>query len=80
MKLVPPQSRWRQFDPYALRVPVALGLVAALLLGQGQLDAELAGSRPHLGPRVPAMPLTLDAWLKPPAYTGRPPLLADQSP
>jgi uncharacterized protein (TIGR02302 family) len=74
VKLVPPQSRWRTFDPYALRVPVALGLVAALVLGQGSLRQNLAEAL-RITPIIPAVPLNLDAWLKPPAYTGRPPLL-----
>ena len=74
IKLVPPQSRWRQFDPYALRVPVALGLVAALILGQGSLTQNLREAA-RFTPAIPAIPLALDAWLKPPAYTGRPPLL-----
>jgi uncharacterized protein (TIGR02302 family) len=74
VKLAPPQSRWRQFDPYALRVPVALGLVAALFLGQGSLTQNLREAV-RITPAVPAIPLSMDAWLKPPAYTGRPPVL-----
>ncbi len=74
VKLVPPQSHWRNFDPYALRVPVALGLVAAVLLGQGTLTQNLREAV-RIAPVVPAVPLNMDAWLKPPAYTGRPPLL-----
>jgi uncharacterized protein (TIGR02302 family) len=72
--LVPPQSRWRQFDPYALRVPVALAVVATLILGQGSLTQNLREAT-RFTPAIPAVPLALDAWLKPPAYTGRPPLL-----
>jgi uncharacterized protein (TIGR02302 family) len=74
VNLVPPQSRWRQFDPFALRVPVALGLVAALILGQGSLTQNLREAA-RITPVIPAVPLALDAWLKPPAYTSRPPLL-----
>ena len=74
VKLAPPQSRWRQFDPYALRVPVALGLVAALFLGQGSFTQNLREAV-RITPAVPAIPLNLDAWLKPPTYTGRPPVL-----
>jgi uncharacterized protein (TIGR02302 family) len=74
VKLVPPQSRWRQFDPYALRVPVALALVSTLILGQGSLMQNLRDAA-RTTPAVPAIPLALDAWLKPPAYTGRPPVL-----
>ncbi len=74
VKVVPPQSRWRQFDPYALRVPVALALVATLILGQGSFTQNIREAV-RMTPPVPAIPLGLDAWLKPPAYTGRPPLL-----
>jgi uncharacterized protein (TIGR02302 family) len=74
IKLVPPQSRWRQFDPFALRVPVALGLVAALILGQGGVLQNLRQAA-RVVPVAPVVALTIDAWLKPPAYTGRPPLL-----
>jgi uncharacterized protein (TIGR02302 family) len=78
IKLVPPQSRWRLFDPYALRVPVILGLVAALALGQGTFKQNFSEAL-RLSPALPAMPLNVDAWLKPPAYTGRPPLLLTSS-
>jgi uncharacterized protein (TIGR02302 family) len=74
IKTVPPQSRWRMFDPVALRVPVALGLVAAVLLGAGGFTQNLREATRITVP-PPAIPLTLDAWLRPPAYTGRPPLL-----
>jgi uncharacterized protein (TIGR02302 family) len=74
VKVLPPQSRWRQFDPYALRVPVALGLVAALILGQGRFSDNIQNAT-RVSVPVPVVPLALDAWLKPPAYTGRPPVL-----
>ncbi len=74
IQVAPPQSRWRQFDPYALRVPVALGLVAALILGQGSFTQNLREAV-RITPAVPAIPLSIDAWLKPPAYTARPPVL-----
>ena len=69
-----PTSRWRDIDPRALRVPAALALVIALILGpgdlRGNLTDSLALSAPAAGPQ-----LALDAWLKPPAYTGKPPML-----
>jgi uncharacterized protein (TIGR02302 family) len=74
VRLAPPQSRWRMFDPMALRVPVALGLVAAVLLGSGGFTQNLREATRITTP-PPVVPLTMDAWLKPPAYTGRPPLL-----
>ncbi|MCA3561725.1 MAG: TIGR02302 family protein [Aestuariivirga sp.] len=69
-----PRSRWRDIDPRALRLPVALALAAAILLGPGDIRGSLYGSFTFAPPG--AQPeLALDAWLKPPAYTGKPPLL-----
>jgi uncharacterized protein (TIGR02302 family) len=74
VKLSPPASAWRLLDPMALRVPVALAAFAALLLGQGDL---LTNARNALSftPSTAAASLVLDAWLKPPAYTGKQPIL-----
>ena len=69
-----PQSSWRDLDPRALRVPAALALVAALFLGQGEPGNNLAGSFAFTPPAA-AIPVVIDAWLKPPAYTGKPPML-----
>ncbi len=70
----PPKSHWRNFDPRALRVPVALGVVAALVLGPGNITGNLRDAAAMQGP-VPPKPVTIDAWLKSPAYTGKAPLL-----
>ena len=69
-----PQSRWRDIDPRALRLPAALALVAALLLGAGDTRTNLTDSL-SFAPPPPANQMALDAWLKPPAYTAKPPLL-----
>ncbi|MDE2444986.1 MAG: TIGR02302 family protein [Alphaproteobacteria bacterium] len=74
VKIAPPVSLWRKFDPLALRVPVALLAFAALLLGHGDLisntrnalNFETGAAKPNL---------VLDAWLKPPSYTGKQPIL-----
>lgn len=70
----PPKSNWRKFDPAACRVPVALGAVTALLLGPGDFLANVQNGM-ALSPARTIQPLTVDAWLKPPAYTGKAPLL-----
>ena len=74
LKAGAPQSRWRDIDPRALRLPAALALFAAIALGPGDTRSNLADSLALSAPS-PAAPLTLDAWLKPPTYTGRPPVL-----
>lgn len=74
VKIDLPKSHWRKFDPVALRVPVALGAVAALLLGPGDLIANLQNAATLSTPAI-IRPLAIDAWLKPPPYTGKAPLL-----
>ncbi len=70
----PPRSGWRIFDPTALRVPVALGALASLLLGPGDLRSNLSEAAVLQQP-APPVAIAIDAWLKPPAYTGKPPIL-----
>jgi uncharacterized protein (TIGR02302 family) len=70
----PPRSSWRDLDPNALRVPALLLLAASLFLGAGSIQGNLADTI-RLTPQVAAIPVTVDAWLKPPAYTGKPPLM-----
>lgn len=74
LKAGAPQSTWRDLDPRALRMPVGLALVAAIFLGPGDTRTNLADSF-NFVPQAEATPLVMDAWLKPPAYTGKPPVL-----
>ncbi len=74
IRIAPPRSAWARFDSRALRVPVLLLAGSALLLGPGSLSSNLREAA-QLTPAVAPVPLTLDAWLKPPGYTGKPPLL-----
>ncbi len=74
VKLSPPKSAWRLFDPTALRVPVGLAALAAFLLGSGDLISNTRNAL-NFTPTIAALPPTLDAWLKPPAYTGKQPIL-----
>ena len=74
VKLAPPKSAWRLFDPTALRVPVALAAFASLLLGSGDLISNTRNAL-NFAPPVIAVPPSLDAWLKPPSYTGKQPIL-----
>ncbi|WP_348641804.1 DUF4175 domain-containing protein [Aestuariivirga litoralis] len=69
-----PASTWRKFDPLALRLPVIMAVVAAFFLGTGDLWSNLTNAASLSAP-VPPKPVLFDAWLKPPAYTGKPPLL-----
>lgn len=74
LKAGTPTSAWRDIDPRAFRLPVALALIAALLLGPGDTRSNLADSLSFAAPPPPVQ-LAMDAWVKPPAYTGKPPVL-----
>ena len=69
-----PVSSWRDIDPRALRNAAALALAAAVVLGPGNsIKQTLASLKAEAVAATPV--LAFDAWLKPPAYTGKPPLL-----
>jgi uncharacterized protein (TIGR02302 family) len=77
MRSGPPQPRTDRYDPLAVRALLTLALVALLaLVGDGARDRLMAAFR--LGPPILAADARVDAWVTPPAYTSRPPvLLAD---
>ncbi|MFO1032672.1 MAG: TIGR02302 family protein [Hyphomicrobiales bacterium] len=70
-----PSSGWRRFDPWALKVPAGLALVAAFLLGPGHVSDSWRAPPPPSAALAASKTLSFDVWLKPPSYTGRPPLL-----
>jgi len=69
-----PRSSWRDIDPRALRLPAALALIAAILLGPGDVRSSLTDSFNFTTPAERPQ-FAIDAWLKPPSYTGKPPFL-----
>ena len=68
-----PRSDWIGRDPYALRNGLALALIAVLALKGADWRTELKASLAPIG--SPSIAATLDAWITPPNYTGRPPVL-----
>lgn len=72
-----PHPRTDRFDPYAIRAAGLLGIIGVtVLLGDGVADRVRGAFT--FGPSVTASDVRLDAWLTPPTYTGRPPvMLAD---
>ena len=74
VKLAPPQSQWRVFDPRALKLPALLAALVALVLGTGDLNSNFKQAFNFSNP-IAAKPVVLDAWLKAPAYTGKAPVL-----
>jgi uncharacterized protein (TIGR02302 family) len=74
LKSGPPRSAWKRLDPYAARLPLALALLASLLLYRGDPAGSLADAL-RVAPPPAAITVSLDAWIKPPAYTAKPPLM-----
>ncbi|BCP55336.1 TIGR02302 family protein [Kaistia sp. 32K] len=68
-----PSPGMNRLDPYALRFLVPLVLIVAFLMaGPDRLDRILDAARP--GATASEAPPRIDAWVTPPAYTGRPPI------
>ena len=72
-----PRPRTDRFDPFAIRAAALLGVVALTgLLGNGIADRVRGAFT--FGSTIAKSEARLDAWLTPPTYTGRPPvMLAD---
>ncbi len=69
-----PRTRIPERDPWGLRAVVALLFVVALAFSYGPLGGRVADAfRPRAS--VEAVPPRIDAWVTPPAYTGKPPVL-----
>lgn len=72
-----PRPRLDEADPYALRSLLALLLAVALIASSGS-HVDRLGEALSLAPQQSAPQFRLDAWVTPPVYTGKPPIvLAD---
>ncbi len=61
-------------DPYAIRALALIALVPAFFIATGEHRARVAAAFNWHALTEPA-PYRLDAWVDPPAYTGRPPVV-----
>ncbi|MER8828511.1 TIGR02302 family protein [Mesorhizobium sp. M0938] len=68
-----PRTRVPERDPWGLRAVAALLLVAAFAFSFGPSGGRIADGFSAQGARD-AVPPRIDAWVTPPAYTGRPPV------
>jgi uncharacterized protein (TIGR02302 family) len=69
-----PAPRADRRDPFALRVLLLLGVIA-LTIAVGDSAADRLWSAFRLSPLAKGAEARLDAWITPPAYTGRPPIM-----
>jgi hypothetical protein len=69
-----PKAAWARMDRWALRGTIALMLAVSWLLA-GPSASDRLGEAFSLSPIVAGgEPVSLDAWIDPPAYTGRAPI------
>lgn len=68
-----PRTRVPDRDPWALRSLAALALVVAFAFSHGSLGGRF-GDGFRAGVAHEATPPRIDAWVTPPAYTGKPPI------
>ncbi|MBN9046488.1 MAG: TIGR02302 family protein [Rhizobiales bacterium] len=68
-----PHPRMPERDPFALRAFVALLFVTALAYSFGSGSGRIADGF-HIRPGNGSAPARVDAWVTPPAYTGRAPI------
>lgn len=74
-----PQPRIPERDPWGARAGAALLLVVAFAFSHGPLGGTVTDAfRAHAG--ADAVPARIDAWVTPPAYTGRAPLFLTAQP
>lgn len=72
LKLSWPSPKLMRRDPYALRSALILGLIAAFFLGKAEWQTRLANA---VSPADKTRsPIWVEAWVSPPAYTGKAPL------
>ncbi|MCZ8260186.1 MAG: TIGR02302 family protein [Beijerinckiaceae bacterium] len=71
---VPADAQIRRRDPVALRAFALLALVGAAFVAGDDRQARIAQAFDWTTPVIPPVPPRLDAWIDPPAYTGRPPI------
>jgi len=67
-----PRLAWR--DPYAIRAFVLLAAVASFFFADGEQTRRIAAAFDWTGAIYPRL-YRVDAWVTPPAYTGRAPVL-----
>jgi len=74
LRVGPPQPRADRQDPIALRGLLLLGVVALFAL-VGDSAADRLRSAFRFNSAIALAEARLDAWVTPPSYTGRPPLM-----
>ena len=82
IQVAPPAPRMAERDPYALRFGVALIAFAAAVVAGPELYGRFAAAFDWRGgdAALTAAESRIDAWIDPPPYAGRPPVVIDLKP
>lgn len=72
--------RLRDRDRFAMRAALVAALIGSAFAAGDEKSARLAVAFDWSKPRVAPVPPRLDAWIDPPAYTGRPPIFLSNIP
>lgn len=72
-----PRPRLIARDPFAVRAALVIGLAAAAFIAGPERYARLAAAFDWRGAAMSGPSQRIDAWIDPPAYTGRAPILLD---
>lgn len=72
-----PSPRLVDLDRYALRAGIVVALLACGIIAGPQRYARVAAAFDFGESATPGQGYRLDAWIDPPAYTGKPPVLLD---
>lgn len=76
LRVTGPAPTMARLDPFGLRVLAGIAVVAGLAVAAPDPLGRVAEAfQPTLSPLIPTTPPTLDVWINPPAYTGRPPMM-----
>ena len=79
IRVAPPSPRMAERDPYALRFGAALIAFAAAIAAGPEMYGRLASAFDWRSDQAVAASATsrIDAWIDPPPYAGRPPVVID---
>jgi len=79
IRVAPPSPRMVERDPYAIRFGVALLAFAAAIAAGPEMYGRLAAAFDWRGDEAVAASAAsrIDAWIDPPPYAGRPPVVID---
>lgn len=74
LKVRPPQPETYKQDPYALRMVLMLLVALGVFFQSGKVKSLIAGAV-TLPPLINTANMRIDAWVTPPSYTGKAPIL-----